>query len=198
MNKKIIGIAIVAVALVAMGVWEFWGRAAVTTEEILVLREPLAANVVLKKEDFKLKKVEAPSKNALRAADINGIIGLRTAQYVAEDTELRREYFAQSDYIIGEDTGKALMSLSTDWLISYPKTMARGDRLTLYDGKTKVGDVVVAHVRDSGNNEVVFGGRDRESATGVIINIDVISDVATLLGIAELAKAGSKFALICV
>ena len=193
MNKKVIGLIVVALAIVSMGIWEFWGREAATTEEILVLEEPLPANRVLEPEDFKLKKVEGPSKHALKATDLEGLIGLKTGQFVPEETELRREFFVESDYLVGGDTGKAMMTLCMDWLVSFPQTMARGDKLCLYNGKEKVGDVVVAHVRDSSNNEVLYTGRDRATSTGVILNIEVISDVASLITISEIAKLNKKF-----
>ena len=193
MNKKVIGFIVVASAVVSMGIWEFWGREAATTEEILVLKEPLPANRILELEDFKLKKVESPSKHSLRSTDLEGLVGLKTGQFVPEETELRREFFVESDYIIGGDTGKAMMTLCMDWLVSFPQTMARGDKLCLYDGREKVGDVIVAHVRDSSNNEVLYTGRDRINSTGVVLNIEVISDISSLITISEIAKSNKKF-----
>ena len=196
MSKRVIGLVLILVSLLSMGIWEFWGRETMSYETIIVLKKPLDSNVVLVKEDFAEKKVESPSQNALRTKDLNWLVGMETAQYVAEATELRKEYFCQSEYRVGGDTNKGTMSLSTDWLLSFPQTLARGDRISLYSGKTKVGECIVAHTRDSSNNEIVFSQRDRGSSNGSIMHIEVISDISTLLNISSQASKGEKFTLV--
>lgn len=196
LNKKIIGLTLIVVSLLSMGIWEFWGRETVSYETIIVLKKPLEANVVLMNEDFIEKKVDSPSQNALKPKDLNWLVGMETVQYVAEGIELRKEYFGQSEYKVGEDTSKGIISLSTDWLLSFPQTLSRGDQISLYSNKIKVGECIVAHVRDSSNNEVIFSQRDRENANGTILYIEVIADVSTLLDITSAAAEGNKFALV--
>lgn len=196
MNKKIIGLVLIIASLFSMGIWEFWGRKTVSYETIIVLKKPLESNVILTEDDFVEKRVEEPSQDALRPKDLKWLIGMETSQYVAEATELRKEYFSQSEYRIGGDTNKGIISLSTDWLLSFPQTLSRGDSITLYDGTKKVGQCIVAHVRDSSNNEVIFSMRDRSAANGTVMYIEVISDIATLLDIASSAAEGVKFTVV--
>lgn len=196
LNKKLIGFVIIMLSLFLMGVWEFWGRENLEYEEILVLKEPLEASSVLTEECFDTKRTDSPSREALRPRDMASLIGMETSQYVAENVELRRAYFVPVRYQVGGDTGKGMMSISLDWLLSYPQTLARGNTVALFKENTKVGECIVAHVRDSSNNEVIFSKEDKASASGSILYIEVISDVATLLNIANQAAKGSRFAVI--
>ena len=196
MNKKLIGFVIIMLSLFLMGVWEFWGRENMAYEEILVLKEPLGASSLLTEECFKTKKVDSPSREALKPKDVASLLGMETSQYVAENVELRRAYFVPARYQVGGDTGKGMMSISLDWLLSYPQTLSRGNTVALFKENTKVGECVVAHVRDSSNNEVIFSKEDKASASGNVLYIEVISDVATLLNIANEASKGSRFAVI--
>ena len=186
----------IVMSLSLMGVWEFWGREELSYEDILVLKEPLEAGTILTEESFAVKKADTPSKEALRPGDRSELIGLATSQYVADDLELRREYFTQAEYRVGGDTGKGIMALSMDWLLSYPQTLRRGDKVGLYKENTKLGECVVAHVRDSANNEVVFSSGDRFSSTGTALYVEVIGEIGTLVGISKEAAKGSRFSLI--
>lgn len=196
MNKKIIGFVIIVISLSLMGIWEFWGRENLAYEDILVLKEPLEANTVLTEDAFDVKKVDSPSKEALKPTDKASLIGMETSQYVAENTELRRAYFVPAEYQVGADTGKGMMAISTDWLLSYPQTLMRGDTIALFKDATKIGECLVSHVRDSSNNEIVFSKVDRASSTGSILYIEVIGEISTLMSIAGEAAKGGRFALI--
>lgn len=196
MNKKIIGFAIIVISLVSMGIWEFWGREQLYYDEILVLKESLSANTLITEDYFAVKKAEMPSKEALRPKDKGKLVGLETSQFIAANTELRSEYFSKSEYQVGGETGKGIMSISLDWLLSYPQTLMRGDKVTIYKGSTKLGECVIAHTRDSSNNEILFSQNDRKNASGNVIYVEVIGDISTLVNISTEAKKGGKLALI--
>lgn len=186
------------ISLASMGFWEFWGREMVSYEEILVLKEAMQEGSLLTKEDFKIMKVENPSREALRVKHLEKLLGMETKQYVAENVELRMEYFSESEYLIGEETGKAAISLSTDWLISVPQTIARGDKVCMYRGKKKIGECMISHVRDSSNNEILFSQRDRQTASGIVTHIEIISELGTLLSIMEEASKGERLSMVII
>lgn len=196
MNKKIIGFALIVVSLVSMGIWEFWGREQLYYDEILVLKESLSANTLVTEDSFTVKKAEMPSKDALRLKDKSKLLGLETSQFVPAGTELRSEYFSESKYQVGDETGKGIMSISLDWLLSYPQTLMRGDKVALYKESTKLGECVVAHARDSSNNEIIFSQNNRKNASGNVIYVEVIGDISTLVKISIEGKKGNKMALI--
>ena len=198
MNKKLIGFMIIVFSLLSMGIWEFWGREYFSYQDILVLKESLDSNTVVTEESFEIKRVDSPSKEALRPTDKNQLIGKETSQFVAGNAELRKEYFISAEYQIGGDTGKGIMAISTDWLLSYPQTLMRGDKVTIFKGDDKIGECIIAHVRDSSNNEVTFSQKDRFNSSGIVIYVEVIGDVRTLMDISKVASKGQKLALINV
>ena len=195
MNRRIIGLAMITVTLAAIGIWEFWGRENISYRQVIVLREDTKAHTVISEDDIQTKKLESPSGEALTEADAENLIGMETSQYVAADTELRREYFQTSQFAVGQDSGKALMSLSSDWLLSFPQTLRRGDKVSIYNGTVKLMEAVTAHVKDSGGPEVLSQDSQRMEASSALSHIEIIGSEEDLVELSKLASEGAKFTL---
>lgn len=196
MNRKIAGFMIVAAALLAMGAWELWGRETLSYKEILVLNGDLPANTVIEEEDIKSKKFDRPPTDALRAGEEDKIVGMETAQFVAEDSPLYAEYFRQSQFAVGGETGKEILSVPGDWLLSMPQTVRRGDKVTFYSDKVKVMTAVVAYAKDGSNQEVISRDKDRLSGTSTVQHIEIIGYTSDLTELSRLAGDGKKFAML--
>ena len=188
MNRRIIGLAMITVTLAAIGIWEFWGRENISYRQVIVLREDTKAHTVISEDDIQTKKLESPSGEALTEADAENLIGMETSQYVAADTELRREYFQTSQFAVGQDSGKALMSLPSDWLLSFPQTLRRGDKVNIYNGTVKLMEAVTAHVKDSGGQEVLSQDSQRMEASSALSHIEIIGSEEDLVELSKLAK----------
>ena len=195
MNRRIIGLAMITVTLAAIGIWEFWGRENISYRQVIVLREDTKAHTVISEDDIQTKKLESPSGEALTEADAEKLIGMETSQYVAADTELRREYFQTSQFAVGQDSGKALMSLPSDWLLSFPQTLRRGDKVNIYNGTVKLMEAVTAHVKDSGGQEVLSQDSQRMEASSALSHIEIIGSEEDLVDLSKLASEGAKFTL---
>ena len=195
MNRRIIGLAMITVTRAAIGIWEFWGRENISYRQVIVLREDTKAHTVISEDDIQTKKLESPSGEALTEADAENLIGMETSQYVAADTELRREYFQTSQFAVGQDSGKALMSLSSDWLLSFPQTLRRGDKVSIYNGTVKLMEAVTAHVKDSGGQEVLSQDSQRMEASSALSHIEIIGSEEDLVELSKLASEGAKFTL---
>ena len=195
MNRRIIGLAMITVTLAAIGIWEFWGRENISYRQVIVLREDTKAHTVISEDDIQTKKLESPSGEALTEADAENLIGMETSQYVAADTQLRREYFQTSQFAVGQDSGKALMSLSSDWLLSFPQTLRRGDKVSIYNGTVKLMEAVTAHVKDSGGQEVLSQDSQRMEASSALSHIEIIGSEEDLVELSKLASEGAKFTL---
>ena len=195
MNRRIIGLAMITVTLAAIGIWEFWGRENISYRQVIVLREDTKAHTVISEDDIQTKKLESPSGEALTEADAENLIGMETSQYVAADTELRREYFQTSHFAVGQDSGKALMSLPSDWLLSFPQTLRRGDKVNIYNGTVKLMEAVTAHVKDSGGQEVLSQDSQRMEASSALSHIEIIGSEEDLVELSKLASEGAKFTL---
>jgi hypothetical protein len=195
LNRRIIGLAMITVTLAAIGIWEFWGRENISYRQVIVLREDTKAHTVISEDDIQTKKLESPSGEALTEADAENLIGMETSQYVAADTELRREYFQTSQFAVGQDSGKALMSLPSDWLLSFPQTLRRGDKVNIYNGTVKLMEAVTAHVKDSGGQEVLSQDSQRMEASSALSHIEIIGSEEDLVELSKLASEGAKFTL---
>lgn len=196
MNKKIAGFLIISAALISLAIWELWGRENISYREILVLTSDLPTNTIVEEEHIDTKKIEAPSPKALGPDDVKKVIGMETAQFVAEDVPLYDEYFRQSRFATGEGTDKEILSIPEDWLLSLPQTLRRGDTVTFYNEKVKILTAVVVHARDSSNQEVLSDDKERFQSTGVTHNIEIIGNTAQLVELSRLAAEGKKFTVL--
>ncbi len=197
MNKKRIGIVIIIGTLICIGAWELWGRKALAFDSVIALKDDLPANTIIHREDMMVIKIENAGKDALRPEDIESIIGMRTAQYVAGGTQLRREYFADSVFYLGEGSDKAVMAVPADWLLSCPQTIRRGDEISLYSGQVKMMEAVVIHAKDGSGQEVFSSDTDRLNSSETVQTIEIIGEAAGLTDLAQAAGEGKKFTLLC-
>ena len=198
MNKKRAGLTIIVLAMVLIAVWEFWGREALAYDKVLALREDAAENKVIEAEDFVVIKMENAPDWALRADAAESLTGMKTAQYVAGRTPLRKEYFAPSLFYIGADSERAIMALPLDWLLSCPQTVRRGDAVGIYGGDGTIMEAVVIHAKNSGGQEVVSADAERLNGTEAVSFLEIIGDKDDLIRLAESAASGEKFALLCL
>lgn len=195
-NRRIAGFVMIIATLVSIGVWEFWGRENIACKPVLVLKEDIPANTIVSKEDFKIRKVESPSPKALTAGDAEQLYGWETSQYIPADTELRKEYFTESRFAAGEATGKSVMSLPVEWLMSCPQSLRRGDKISLYNGSVMVAEAIVIHVRDSNGAEVKSTDKDRLEASGILSHVEIIAGNSELVELAGLAGQGYRFVML--
>jgi hypothetical protein len=198
LNKKIIGFTIIAITMMTIVVWEFWGRENLSYQNVLVLKEDLQANTIIDESCLKVVKCESPGASSLRPKDAQSIVGLATAQYVAAGTELRFEYFSEAELTYGGSTDRGVMALPTDWLLSCTQNLRRGDKVILYNDTVQVLEAIVLHSKDSSNQEIRSQDKDRLTATGIVNYIDIVANKSDLVSLAELAKNGNRFTLVVV
>ena len=196
MNKRLIGLIIIGIALTSMTLWEFWGRENFSYQDVLVLKEDKEANSIIKKEDLVLKKMESPTGSALSEKDSEWLIGMQTVQYVAKGVELHKEYFEQSQYTVGAESGKYIMSVPEEWLLSFPKTIRCGDKVSFYNGKVKILDAVVVHALDTSGQEVISKDNERFTTESVVSRIEIVSTADRLVELSSLAGSGKRFTVL--
>lgn len=195
MKKRIAGIILIVISLGALGFWELWGREYITYDRIVVLKESLPQNTLITQEMLREKRIEKAADDALKIQDAGILVGLETSQFVAAGTELYAEYFQESKFAVGEETGTYILSVPDQWIKAYPQTLKRGDRAFFYCGGEIITDAVVAYVRDGTNQEVYYNDEERlsGSASVSIIEVVVTEDQAAMLG--KLADKGNKFVI---
>ena len=196
MKKRIAGIVLIALSVGTLGFWELWGRENITYDRVLVLKESLPKNTLITADMLRERKVEKAGEGAIGAEQRNEIVGLETSQFVPAGTELYREYFRESIFTVGEEQGKYILSVPSQWLKAFPQTLRRGDRAFFYCGGEPVTDAVVAYVRDGTNQEVYYGDDERLTSSSSVSLFEIIVDKeqAALLG--KLAEKGNKFVVL--
>lgn len=196
MNRRIMGTVLIIAALSALGIWEFWGRTRLTYEPVLVFAQDAGRGTAVTEDLLVVKRVEDPTEEALRPQDLRGIIGLETIQFIPAGGELRKEFFQDPALGVGGDTGKFILSIPNQWLLSYPQTLRRGDTVYFYSDGRLLTSAVVAYARDSSNQEVVSRDDERLGASATVSLIEVVVDERTALLLGKKADAGCRFVLL--
>lgn len=196
MNKKIAGLIIISVALTSMFIWEFWGRENFSYKEVLVLKADKTEGTIIGEEDLITKKIENPASNALLQKDSQWLTGMETAQYVAKGTELRKEYFTESRYNTDSEKNKHILCVPEEWVLSFPKGIRRGDKVSLFSGEKKIVEAVVIHAYDSAGQEVVSTDNDRLTSEGVVSRIEIVSSAEKLTELSAIAGKGKKLTMV--
>ncbi|MCI6013276.1 MAG: hypothetical protein PUK54_03350 [Firmicutes bacterium] len=196
MKKRIVGLLLIAASLSCLGFWEFWGREHFSCEKILVLREDAARNVSVEENMLEIVLMEHPPEDALRADAANEILHMETVQYIPAGTPLFSEYFQDPRLAVGGNSGKYVLSIPNQWLLSYPQTLRRGDTVSFFCGDEMVLSAVVAYARDSSNQEVTSGDDERLKSSGPVSLVEVIVDEEKARKLGKLAEEGKKFVLL--
>jgi len=196
MKQKTIGLALIFLSLGALGFWEFWGRENLSYENVLVFRSDVTRGTVISRDMLEVRKMDQPGEDALLEENAGQILGLETVQYVPKDAPLYREYFQDSALAVGGDTGQFILAIPDQWLMSYPQTMRRGDEVSFYCEGKLVASAPVAHVRDSGNQEVVSGDEARLDASSPVSQVEVVVSEVQALKLGKLADRGKRFVLL--
>ena len=195
-RQKTAGILLIVISLGALGFWEFWGRENLAYEQVLVLRQDASANTAIVRSMLEVRRMEEPGDDVLREEDAASLIGMEAAQYIPAGTTLYREYFQDPALAVGDSTGKYILSIPPEWLISFPQTLQRGDEVSFYYGEKPAAKVRVAHVRDSSNQEVLAADDTRMQATAPAVQLEVVITEEDAVKLTELAGKGKRFMLL--
>jgi len=194
--KRAAGLLLIFCSLFTLGFWELWGRENLSYEKILVLNESVEANTIITKDMLDFKKIENPAKGVIVYEDFNKIIDLESAQYIPEGAELFEEYFQNPQLSYGGKTGKYVLSIPNQWLMSYPQTLRRGDEVFFYNEGKLVTSAFVAYVKDSTSQEVLSLDEKRFQASSEVSLIEVVIDEIQAVKLGKIADKGGKFVLL--
>lgn len=178
-HRGIIGILFIVAALSAMFAWEAWGRQKIIYDEILIVKDDIERNTVLKRDMIEIKKVSYKPKNCLKPKDIHKIAGMETVQHIPKECPLFPTFFQSKGMVPGRD--QYILSIPNEWLLSFPQTLRRGDTAYFYKvNQSEIGKPIflfktkVAFSKDSANTEVRSKDPGRFEGSGNISLIEVI------------------------
>lgn len=196
MKQKTVGIVLILVSLSVLGFWEFWGRENLSYEQALVLKADTPKNTCIEKSMLEVCRMDLHAEGILCGEDAGKLIGMETVQFLPAGTPLYAEYFQEPALAVGGETGKYILSIPGQWLMSYPQTLRRGDEVSFYcDGKLVV-TALVAYARDSSNQEVISEDDARLQASAPVSLVEVVVDESQALKLGKLADKGKRFVLL--
>lgn len=196
MKQKTIGLLLIFLSLGALGFWEFWGRENLSYESVVVFRSDVGRGTEVEKQMLEVRKMDKPGENVLLETDMQKIIGQETVQFIPAGAPLHGEYFQNPELAIGGDSGRFILSIPNQWLMSFPQTMRRGDEVSFYCGGKLVVTAPVAYVRDSSNQEVTSADEDRLQASAPVSLVEIVVDEEKALKLGRLADEGKQFVLL--
>ncbi len=214
--RGIIGIILILAVVGGIFLWESVGREYFEYGTIVVLKNHTYDNSTITADMLGIMKV--PKDTIIESAVTNPeeIIGKAARHYLPACTQLVPEYFEEEKLTI--KNGQYVLSISPDWIVSYPQTLRRGDTLYFYafkdgrevrfdeNGNAVINDTeknsriickaVVAYAKDGGTQEVVSDDLQRLTGSGNVNLIEIITDSKTAAAITGYAESGYSFVLL--
>ncbi len=184
MKRALAGIIVIIVGLALLFYWESSGREQMQYEQVICASAAIQKGQTITDE---LLTTKALPKDCLISGALKNeaeLIGTVAAQYIPAQAQISREMIYTDDFYIDTDRGESIYKLPADWIDNRSAAIRRGDTVEIYlaDGKRKVGEYMVAYVKDAQEREVSsIAGQEyadmlnRTDATGVIDHIEIIA-----------------------
>ena len=201
MKKTFVGIILIIISLAGIFTWEFYGRERLLYTEILTVNQNVEAGTIITQDMIGTKKTDSASPYSYRVGNVSDIIGKEATSFIPFGAELYAEYFSEVDLVVHEEKGEFVLSIPSGWVVSYPQTIRRGDKVTfLCEGEEVLSDVTVLYAKSSSNTEVVSDDERLQDAASVsllevIINKSQAQLLASLANGTEEVK-GKNFVII--
>ncbi len=203
--KGFLGIFLIIVVLTGIYFWEDMGRENLMYQRVIVLKEDVKKNTIIKKDMLGTMKIDKTTLIKGTITDPDQIIGKETLNYIPRGLQLTEMFFEDPELATGD--GKFIFSIPDNWVYSYPQSLRRGDTVYLYpvidkkniDSNTVIDmetpietapDVPVvtpiviakvAYAKDNSNREVEdadlgSAGNKRLNGTSVVGTIELVVD----------------------
>ena len=216
---SILGIILMLATLAVIYFWETSGRERFLYSEVVVLNQSVEADIPITSDMLDLIKINPDNFMEGAIVDKDEVIGKYSAQYIPKYSQLALAYFKDDS----TDTKKEdlyIFTIPSDWIITFPNSLRRGDTIYFYPVKvasekveesksfnsqgsikvTKESGLVkseVAYLKDSGNREVVnTAGEDRYDASANISSIEIITNYEDVSYLEGLAGSSWKFIIL--
>lgn len=203
--KRIVGIALIVVALAGMIGWETFGRDRLMTEKVLVCSRDVEKNEVITKDMLGMLKIDKRSVIVGRVKEPEKIIGRRAANFIPKGLQLSPEFFVEADLALSKN--QKICAIPKEWIFAYPQTIRRGDTVSFYAvnqdqegllppaGSSSIMNAKVAFVKDTANREVIDVTPDRIDASADAAAIEIIIDDERYAILKNMAESGYLFIL---
>lgn len=194
--KPILGVLLILLSIAGLFFWEWKGREAVMTVEVLVAREDIREGERVSGGMFTARGIPKTSllEEALTPGDLGLIQGKMAAQLIAKNGQIIMDYFR--DDVFRLKGGESVFVIDPGWISMRSSALRRGDVVDIYgsNGLGFLGTYRIAYVKDSSEREVRDAGAetagsggngrsagngilDRPDSTSIIDHIEIISTI---------------------
>ena len=213
--KGVLAVLLIAATFACGYYWENYGRQQFTYTDIIVFKEPVAANTEVKRNMLGIMKVENTTLIEDAVTNPESIIGKETANYIPCRLPLTKKFFTEAGLSTG--SGKYNFKIPEQWIYSFPQTLRRGDKIYIYaipseekyDTYAEGGQALaaqdrplfqtkVAYVKDSANREVLNVANNRYDGTSTAAQIEIIITEELYNVLCKAHEAGYSFNILYV
>ena len=184
MKRALAGALVIIAGLSLLFYWESSGREQMQYEQVICASMEIQKGQTITEELLTTKSLSKDSLITGVAKNKTDLVGTVAAQYIPAQAQLSRKMIYRDDFYIDTDRGESIYKLPADWIDNRSAAVRRGDTVEIYlaDGKKKVGEYMVAYVKDAQEREIssVEGQEyadilNRTNATGAIDHIEIIA-----------------------
>lgn len=162
-GRRVIGLVLICVSIMALFGWEKWGRGRFLYDEILEVTKNVDAGEVITEDMLCVVQREDPGGEALRAGSREELLGLEAAQFIHKGAPLYEEYFQKRGLTVSTGLDRYVMQVPQSWLNSLPPSIAAGNRAYFFcDGRLLTEAKVKAVAEDGTSLEVVVSEEQQE------------------------------------
>jgi hypothetical protein len=214
-----LGILLMLATMAMIYFWETRGREQFLYSSVVVLNQSVEANVSITPGMLGWIKINPDNLIERAIVQKEKIIGKYSVHYIPKNSQLTPAYF-KDDTTDTKKVDSYIFAIPTDWIITFPNSLRRGDTIYFYPVKivdeneeanksfdsldnikvTNQSDLLkseVAYLKDSGNREVVnTAGNDRYDASANIASIEIITNYEGVLHLQNLADNNYKFIIL--
>ena len=188
MKKTISGILIMVIAICGIIYWEMLGREKLLYSDIVVLNCEVEPHTEITAEMLSKRSSYMPHEDAIGLSAAGELIGMMSKQYIPRGAELFDEYFLQPELAVDEMSDELVFSLETSKLISFPRSIKKGDRIHIYFKNMHVMDTVVLRIMDGISEISETAATGEEGRNGRIETIEIKLDEKNLMRLSELVS----------
>ncbi len=195
-NRRIIGFALIVLAIIGMVFWEVKGREKLMLENVIIASQTIPAGTLIESSHLDQAGVLSVNKinKALSWDKLTNVLGKVALQDIVENGQISELYLGENDFYLKYP--QSIYVLHPDWIKMCSSSIRRGDWVDIYEGRdfNKLGTYRVAFAKDSNSIEIIDGENesisrplDRFQGKSLVDYIEIITDISEYKRIREFA-----------
>lgn len=217
--KGVMGIILIILAIAGIFLWENYGREQLMYTDVIVFKEEVPANKIVKESMLGRMKVDSAALISDVVRSPEDIVGLQTLTTIPSGLQLTPKFFEREDLATG--AGKYILPVPEEWIYTLPQTIRRGDTLYFHpmiskeserkgtyneegvyiEGPKATGSIgneailsaTVAYVKDNTNREIIDVTPVRVDGSATVAEIEIVVSKEGYQKLRNAYEAGNQF-----